>query len=145
MNRRTDGIGGAIFMIGIGLIFLLNLEFWPWILVVIAASSFLSSVSRRGLSALQGPAWLLGIALVIWQGWSIIPVIFILIGLSSLFKILSPRSQDEKVKRELPSDDDEYEEKAKRGVSLDDLIDYGRTSDGEIYMPDEDERKTRYS
>ena len=141
MKNKTDGIGGAIFMIGIGVIFLLNLDFWPWILVVIAASSFLSSISRRGFAALQGPFWLIGIALIIWQGWSIFPVILILIGLSSLFKILSSKAQGEKDE----PDDEEYEEKAKRGLSLDELIDYGRGSDGEIYMPDEDERETRYS
>jgi hypothetical protein len=128
-------------MIGIGLIFLLHLDFFPWILAVAGASSFPKVFARRGmLGGLQSMLWLFGIAILAWtDAW--FPGILILIGLSSLLKAVSFEPRGEKPKREY----DEESEKAKRGVSLDDILEHGRTNDGEIYIPDEEQEDVRYS
>ena len=139
MKRKFKDVGWAIFMIGLGLIFLLDLDFWPWFLGLIVISSLVGDVLRRGVRGLEDSLWLIGIGLLIWQGWSIFPVILILIGLS----LLLPKSHGKKAKRELPSDEDEYEEKAKRGISLTELIAVTQSNDGELLIDDEDEPRAQ--
>lgn len=100
-------------LIGIGLIFLLGIDFWPWILFVVAVPALLSGIAKDGLWAgLQGALWLVGIGVIALLGiwW---PGILILIGLSMLIgTIEKPPMFDEKRKRKrgLPVPDDEDED-----------------------------------
>lgn len=139
----VENASGAIFMIGIGLIFLLHLDIFPWILFVFGAASFPKAFAHRGMmGGLQGLVWLFGIAiLALTDAW--FPGILILIGVSSLLKAVSFEPRGEKPKRELLYEDEP--EKAKRGVSLDELLEHGRTNDGELYIPDEEQEDVRYS
>ena len=61
MNARLDQVGGAAVLIGIGLIFLLDISFWPWILFVVAIPAFLHGLSEGGGTyAESGAVWLVG-------------------------------------------------------------------------------------
>ncbi|MBN1200644.1 MAG: hypothetical protein JXJ20_02190 [Anaerolineae bacterium] len=114
---KLEGATGGIMLIGIGLIFLLEIGFWPWILVVVGLASLPTSVANDGLWAgMQGSLWLIGIALlfaldVFWPG------ILILVGLSVLIGAIfrPPMLEGEKKKKGLPTSDaagydDEYED-----------------------------------
>lgn len=111
MSSRLENAGGAIVLIGIGLIFLLDINFWPWILFVVAVPALLGGIAKDGLWAgLQGALWLVGIGVIalldIW--W---PGILILIGISMLVgTIEKPPVFDEKRKRGLPVPEDEDED-----------------------------------
>lgn len=131
-KNRFEGVGGALFMIGLGVLFLSDLDFWPWILLVIGLSSLPESMARDGLWAgAQSAVWLVGLAVLFaldlfWPG------ILILIGLSTLAGALvrPPMLDKEKRKRGLPPEefdeeaepddayyeDDEEPHQAKRGV-----------------------------
>lgn len=113
MGSRWENAGGAIVLIGIGLIFLLGIGFWPWILFVVAVPALLGGIARGGLWAgMQGAVWLVGIGVIalfnIW--W---PGILILIGISMLVGMVEkPPVFDEKRKRKrgLPVPDEMYDE-----------------------------------
>lgn len=108
MKGKLEGASGAIILIGIGLIFLLDIGFWPWILFVVAAPAVLSGIAEGGLWAgLQGGVWLLGIGvLALLNAWW--PGILIVIGLSMLVGALAtPPAIADKPKR-----------KPKRGLPL---------------------------
>lgn len=86
MNKKTyEGISGGIMLIGIGLLFLTGIGFWPWILLVIGLAGLPASLAQeRGWYGWQGLFWLVGLAILfatdlIWPG------ILILIGVSMLF------------------------------------------------------------
>lgn len=103
-----EGITGAVILIGIGLIFLLEIDIWPWIMVVIGLAILPGSISREGLWAgVQGSLWLFGIAiLAITDAWW--PGILILIGISTLVGALCKPPMFDKPKRGLPPEN-EYE------------------------------------
>jgi len=118
MNARLDQVGGAAVLIGIGLIFLLDISFWPWILFVVAIPAFLHGLSEGGgaYAGIKGAVWLVGLGLIalldIW--W---PGILILIGVSILVETLfKPSEMDEKLKRggkpkrglPVPDEDEEW-------------------------------------
>jgi hypothetical protein len=113
MSNRKElfgGMSGGIMLIGLGLLFWLDL-FWPWILVVIGLASLPGSIASKGLWAgLQGFVWLIGIAILFaldafWPG------ILILIGLSIIIGSLvrPPMLDKPKRKRGLPTPDAEDE------------------------------------
>jgi hypothetical protein len=82
---RAGKLSGAVFMIGLGLLFLLKVEFFPGIMFVLAATSLASGLGEKNLGGgLQGAVWLAGIGLF-FSGLFSVPLLFILIGLSSLF------------------------------------------------------------
>ncbi len=109
MSRRDrresgawGGASGGIILIGIGLIFLLDIPFFPWILLVLGLSSLPGSLAKDGLWAgIQGFIWMAGLAVLFATGtfW---PGILILIGLSTvggaLFKppVLDGNSEKQK-------------------------------------------------
>ena len=104
-KSALEGASGGIFLIGLGILFLSKVEFFPWILVVIGLAGLPGSVARKGFWAgIQGFIWLTGLA--IWPG------ILILVGLSILAGAIvqPPAFEKSKRKRGLPpTDDDLYE------------------------------------
>ena len=108
MKSRLDQAGGAFVLIGIGLIFLLGLSVWPWILFVVAAPAVLHGLGGGGVwGGLKARVGLIGLGVIalldIW--W---PGILILIGVSILVETLArPAAAAEKAKR-----------KPKRGLPL---------------------------
>ena len=116
MKSRLDQAGGAAVLIGIGLIFLLNIGFWPWILFVVAVPAFLHGISDGGVSGgLKAAVWLLGLGVIaLFDLWW--PGILILVGISILVETLFKDMDDDeeiigkrkaKPKRGLPIPDDE--------------------------------------
>ncbi len=102
-KSRWDGTGLAFFLIGLGVLFLLDdhgvVNFWPWILVVLALSGVPSSIAHEGLWAgLQGLVWAGGIAILfetdLW--W---PGILIVIGAGMLVGALVRPPVFKKTKR----------------------------------------------
>jgi len=89
-NVAYDSLSGGLFLIGLGLIFLLpGLGIWPWILAVIGISQLPTNLARkRGWYGWQSCFWLVGLAVVFATGlfW---PGILILIGLSVLLGALT--------------------------------------------------------
>jgi hypothetical protein len=97
------GMTGGIILIGIGIIFLANIDFFPAILVVIGLAGLPESVAQKGFWAgIQSAVWLIGIAVlfvydIFWPG------ILILIGLSMLAGgLVRPPGMEGKRKRGLP-------------------------------------------
>lgn len=115
-KKKTDkdafqGISGAILLIGIGIIFLADIDIWPWILVVFGLASLPESLAQKGLWAgIQGAVWMIGLAILfvtdqIWPG------ILILIGLSIIAgALVRPPGLESKPKRGAPPEEDGYEE-----------------------------------
>jgi hypothetical protein len=99
LKDRWEEATGGIVLIGIGLIFLLELDFFPWILVVAGFASLPGSIAKEGLWAgSQSFLWLVGIALLFafdffWPG------ILILAGLSTIAGALFKPPMLEKPKR----------------------------------------------
>lgn len=95
-DNRYTGLSAGIFMIGLGLIFLIpGLGVWPWILAVIGLAVLPAGLaSKRGWLAWQGAFWMIGLTLLFWTDffW---PGILILIGLSVLLEALSPNEKEE--------------------------------------------------
>ena len=110
-KEALEGASGGIMLIGIGVLFLVDeIDFWPWILVVIGLASLPGSVARKGFWAgIQGFVWMVGLALLFatdtfWPG------ILILIGVSILAgAVVRPPMLEDKPKRGLPPEGDDYE------------------------------------
>ncbi|MEB2288766.1 MAG: hypothetical protein OZ934_11695 [Anaerolineae bacterium] len=108
----SKGSSGAILLIGLGVLFLVDgIPLWPWILVVIGLASLPESIAQKGLWAgMQGTIWLAGLA-VLFATDKLWPGILILIGISTLVGALvrPPAFEKHKRKRGLPPDalDDE--------------------------------------
>lgn len=99
LRRRRRGAGwehagGAVFVIGLGLLFLLKAPFFPAILVVIGLSVFVKRAARRGLaSGLRHALWLFGLALLFTIPRLWLPVLFVLFGLNVLLKVVQKATQ----------------------------------------------------
>lgn len=81
-SKRAEQVGGGVFLIGLALLFMGEIAFWPGILYVIGASVLARAVVERSVwSALNGLLWLFGLAFLFTTGlwW---PGILILVGLS---------------------------------------------------------------
>jgi hypothetical protein len=90
-SRRStyQALSGAIFLIGIGLIFLLRLDFFPAILGVLGLSSIIAGLATgRGWYALQGGLWLIGLAILFYFD-VFFPGILIVLGVSALIGALT--------------------------------------------------------
>jgi hypothetical protein len=85
----ADRVSGAVFLIGLGLLFTplggIVGGIWPGILFVIGASSIARGMSE-GLPwyNVSGGLWMIGLGLVFLLGFSL-PLLLILIGLTMLF------------------------------------------------------------
>jgi len=79
-------LSGGLLLIGIGLIFLLRMPFFPTILAVLGLSSILAGfASGRGWQGVQGGIWLVGLFFlfyyeIFWPGILIVAGVSILIG-----------------------------------------------------------------
>lgn len=84
MTLKSEQVSGAIFLIGLGLLFVTGWWF-PGILFVIGASQLGSVIISDGdWKNATGALWMIGIGMIFWLNlpWG---VIFILIGISCLF------------------------------------------------------------
>ena len=85
-SRREQELGGAVWLIGLGLLFLTG-TFWPGILVLLGITTYLHETARgRQEAAVRSVIFFCGLAALFWSGlfW---PGILILAGLTAL---LSP-------------------------------------------------------
>lgn len=115
-KEAYSGAAGGIILIGLGIIFLADIDFWPWILVVLGLSSLPGSVAKDGLWAgMQSAVWMIGVAILFATGtfW---PGILILAGLSILAgAVVQPPAMKSKPKRkrewqDLDEDEDEVQD-----------------------------------
>jgi hypothetical protein len=93
-KRAAESLGAGLFLIGLGILFLVpGVSIWPWILVVIGVSGLPAALgNRQGWYGLQGFFWLAGLAILFATGlfW---PGILILAGISSLVGALTRDGQ----------------------------------------------------
>jgi hypothetical protein len=105
-KEAYGGAAGGIILIGLGIIFLADIDFWPWILVVLGLSGLPGSVAKDGLWAgMQGAVWMIGVAILFATGtfW---PGILILAGLSIIAgAIVQPPAMKSKPKRKRDGQD----------------------------------------
>jgi Double zinc ribbon len=87
-GRVGDGVGSALFLIGLGLLFLLKLPFWPAILVVWGLAHFVNYALRgRVLDGFAHTLWLFGLAFLFTVPRLWFPGMIILVGLSMLLHL----------------------------------------------------------
>jgi len=92
-DKAYSGLSVGIFLIGLGLLFLLDIGIWPWILVVIGLAGLPASLAtQKGWYGWQGFVWLIGLAILFATGY-FWPGILILVGASMLFGALTRESQ----------------------------------------------------
>lgn len=85
-SAASNGIIGAIWLIGLGILFMTKL-FWPGILILVGLSAFMHESSRgRGNEALRTLVFFVGLTFLFWTG-RFFPGILILLGVIAL---LSP-------------------------------------------------------
>jgi len=103
-------LSGGLLLVGIGLIFLLKLDFFPAILAVLGLSSIVAGLATsRSWYGLQGGLWLVGLFFlfyfdILWPG------ILIVIGVSTLIGALTrPMLQ----KQQAPSETGQAEKEEK--------------------------------
>lgn len=82
---RADQVSGGVFLIGLALLFMGVLPWWPGILFVIGASAIGRGVAEgQEWYTVSGGMWMIGLGIVFWFGFSL-PLLLILIGLTMLF------------------------------------------------------------
>jgi hypothetical protein len=115
-KQRADQISGGVFLIGLGLLFFTHVDFWPWILFVIGASSIARGMAEgHAWYSVSGGLWLIGLGLVFLLGFSW-PLILILIGVTMLigYNFQSSRKNEdaewEKRKNEEKRKNDDFED-----------------------------------
>ncbi|NLG50550.1 MAG: hypothetical protein GX552_10615 [Chloroflexi bacterium] len=92
-EKAYSGLSAGIVLIGLGILFLLDIGIWPWILVVIGVASLPASLAtRRGWYGWQSFVWLTGLAILFATGY-FWPGILILVGASMLFGALTRESE----------------------------------------------------
>lgn len=132
-GKMLHGMGGGLFMIGLGVIFLFNIPFWPWILALIGITSVPSSIAEDGLWAgLQSFVWMVGLAIMFATGqWALI---LVLIGLSTMLSAMVRPDVLKKGKRgqDIDGDFDDIDFRPRRRSSI--MV---RGDDGEMVPLDE--------
>ncbi len=92
-QHNPKSVIGALFLIGIGGLFLLKLPFWPGILFLVGATLFISeSLRGRSFNGLNSLLWLCGLGLLIALPNLWCSNVLLLIGLSVLFDIVRRRA-----------------------------------------------------
>lgn len=88
-SSTYGALSGGILLIGIGMIFLLKLDFFPAILAVLGLSTIVAGLATgRGWYGIQGGVWLIGL-FFLFQFDILFPGILILIGISGLIAALT--------------------------------------------------------
>jgi hypothetical protein len=88
-RRRWQHVGGPVFLIGLGMLFLLKLPFFPAILVVAGLSMFVSAAARGSITdGFRHAFWLFGLALLFTIPRLWVPIMVVLIGLNVLFDVM---------------------------------------------------------
>jgi hypothetical protein len=88
-SKLYGTMSGGLFLIGIGLILLFKMDFFPAILAVLGTSSILAGLATgRGWEGLQGGLWLVGL-FFLFQFDIFWPGILIVLGVSSLVGALT--------------------------------------------------------
>lgn len=109
MKSQSETISGAIFFIGLGLLWITGWWF-PGILFVIGAASLVGAVREDGDWRNSGTAiWMIGLGLIFWLNlpWA---VIMVLIGLSMLFSCKSGNNiNSEKTKNDHKPKNDDFD------------------------------------
>jgi hypothetical protein len=83
-KERADQIAGGVFLIGLALLFMGVVQFWPGILFVIGASNIARGMAQgRAWYNISGGVWLIGLGVVFMFGFNW-PLLLILIGVSML-------------------------------------------------------------
>lgn len=89
--QTLSAVSGAVMLIGIGVLFLVDsIPFWPWILVVVALATLPRTALTAGVfGAALAALWLIGLALlfafeVFWPG------ILLLVGATIALRALLP-------------------------------------------------------
>jgi hypothetical protein len=78
-----------VFLIGLGMLFLLKLPFFPAILVVAGLSMFVSAAARGSITdGFRHAFWLFGLALLFTIPRLWVPIMVVLIGLNVLFDVM---------------------------------------------------------
>ena len=113
-KKNLEGLSGGILLIGLGIIFLTHIGFWPWILIVVGLAGLPASLAmKRGWYGWQGTFWMAGLALLFWSGY-FWPGILILVGVSALVGALSregegsPFGKQEAQQQDEPGQDDPF-------------------------------------
>ena len=112
-RQRGSQISGGVFFIGLGLIFFTHVDFWPWILFVIGASSIARGMAEgQAWYSISGGLWLFGLGLCFLLGFSW-PLLLILIGVTMLigYNFQSSRKHHEDADDyvyEKPKNDDKH-------------------------------------
>lgn len=88
-KRNLTILGGLVVVIGVGVLAILDLAAWPWVLPVIALAGVpMGAASDRMLPALQSGVWLAALApLIYWDAWW--PWILVPLALSALLGTLA--------------------------------------------------------
>jgi hypothetical protein len=93
-SKHYETLSGGIFLIGLGIIFLVpGFGFWPWILVVAGAAGLPAALAaKKGWLGWQGFFWMVGLAVLFASGffW---PGILILAGISTLIGALTRENE----------------------------------------------------
>jgi hypothetical protein len=84
---RVNQVSGAVFLIGLGVLFATG-YWWPGIMFVIGATALVQGLAEgRGWYSLQGAAWMIGLGVWFALGTSM-AFLFILLGVSLLIGAL---------------------------------------------------------
>jgi ribosomal protein L40E len=93
-KRDADKISGAILLIGMGVLFLSKLPFWPLILFVVGLSVFVGSAVRgRVGEALAGGLFFFGLAVLFRLPHLLVPGMIALVGITTLLRLAMRRAR----------------------------------------------------
>jgi hypothetical protein len=83
-SGRKNQLTGAIWLIGLGILFLTKISFWPGILILVGLTSYIQEAARgRTQHALRSLIFFLGLTILFWTN-RFFPGILILLGVMAL-------------------------------------------------------------
>lgn len=109
-SKRADQISGGVFIIGLGLMFMGTLSWWPGILLVIGASSLARGLAEgQRWASMQGAVWMIGLGLLFTVGFNL-GFLLILVGASMLVGMVfrPPMMTRHSHLTEVDASDDDY-------------------------------------